>query len=150
MKRLTISVDADLADAFDELMHRRGYQSRSEAFRALLRSDVEKVQVAHEPQGPCVATLSYLCEHNGGQQTSRLRQMRQEQHELIIATTHVHADEGHRLEAIMLRGHVEEVRAFAESVMALPGVLNGTLNLVPVQGGDASNPGQHAAAPLLM
>ncbi|WP_020648792.1 ribbon-helix-helix protein, CopG family [Solimonas variicoloris] len=38
MERFTISLETKLADAFDELMARRGYRNRSEAVRGLLRS----------------------------------------------------------------------------------------------------------------
>ena len=40
MKRLTMSLDDDLADAFDALVRGRGYENRSEAFRDLLRADL--------------------------------------------------------------------------------------------------------------
>ena len=41
MKRLTISLDDELADAFEEIVRSRGYKSRSEAFRDVLRNDLE-------------------------------------------------------------------------------------------------------------
>jgi hypothetical protein len=37
MRRLTISVDDDLADAFDQLVERKGYLNGPEAFRDLVR-----------------------------------------------------------------------------------------------------------------
>ena len=36
MRRLTISVDDDLADTFDRLVKEKGYGNRSEAFRDLV------------------------------------------------------------------------------------------------------------------
>ena len=41
MRRITISVDDKLAEQFDELTARHGYQTRSEAFRDLLRGRLE-------------------------------------------------------------------------------------------------------------
>ncbi|HVO08260.1 MAG TPA: ribbon-helix-helix protein, CopG family, partial [Burkholderiaceae bacterium] len=35
-----MSLDDELADAFDDLVRRRGYENRSEAFRDLLRQDL--------------------------------------------------------------------------------------------------------------
>ncbi len=40
MRRLTISVDEDLADAFDVLVECKGYLNRSEAFRDLVRKEL--------------------------------------------------------------------------------------------------------------
>jgi CopG family transcriptional regulator, nickel-responsive regulator len=42
MRRLTISVDEALADTFDQLVSAKGYQNRSEAFRDLLRDELDK------------------------------------------------------------------------------------------------------------
>ena len=41
MRRITISVNDDLADEFDRLLVQRGYQNRSEAFRDLVRAEVD-------------------------------------------------------------------------------------------------------------
>ncbi len=38
MRRMTISMDDDLADLFDAFMKKKGYESRSEAIRDLLRA----------------------------------------------------------------------------------------------------------------
>jgi CopG family nickel-responsive transcriptional regulator len=46
MERITISVDEMLAKEFDALIKKRGYASRSEAMRDLLRREVEANHVA--------------------------------------------------------------------------------------------------------
>lgn len=40
MQRISITVDESLAQAFDELIAKRGYQNRSEAFRDLLKKEL--------------------------------------------------------------------------------------------------------------
>ena len=50
MKRLTISLDDELADAFEELVRSRGYKSRSEAFRDVLRNDLTSTLMRERPQ----------------------------------------------------------------------------------------------------
>ena len=42
MQRITITIDDDLLEAVDGLMARRGYASRSEAFRDLARDGSRK------------------------------------------------------------------------------------------------------------
>ena len=56
MKRLTMSLDDNLADAFEQLVMERGYENRSEAFRDLLRQDLREVRGREQPRGPCIAT----------------------------------------------------------------------------------------------
>jgi len=132
MKRLTMSLDDDLADAFERLVRERGYENRSEAFRDLLRRDLGEERQAELPDGPCIATLSYLYNHHQRQLAIRLTDMQHDHHELTIATTHAHLDHDHCIETVILRGRTDRVRAFAQSVIAQPGISHGSLHLVPV------------------
>ncbi len=45
----------------------------------------------------------------------------------------VHLDHENCLEVVMLRGPAEQVRAFADSIIAETGVRHGCLNLIPVE-----------------
>ena len=132
MKRLTMSLDEPLADAFDAWVHERGYENRSEAFRDLLRHDLGELRRAENPAGPCIATLSYLYNHHQRQLASRLTDMQHEHHELTISSTHAHLDHDHCIEIVILHGRTDQVQAFAQSVIAQPGVSHGHLHLVPV------------------
>jgi CopG family transcriptional regulator, nickel-responsive regulator len=132
MRRLTMSLDDDLADAFDRLVRERGYENRSEAFRDVLRHDLGEVRRRERPDGPCIATLSYLYDHHQRQLAARLTDMQHDHHELTIATTHAHLDHDLCIETVILRGRTDEVQAFAQAVIAQPGVSHGQLHLVPV------------------
>ena len=46
MRRLTISVDDDLADAFDRMVEQKGYLNRSEAFRDLVRKQLGEAEMS--------------------------------------------------------------------------------------------------------
>lgn len=132
MKRLTMSLDDGLAEAFDALVRSRGYQNRSEAFRDLLRQDLGNARLRDHPDEPCVATLSYVYNHHQRQLSLRLTDLQHEHHELTVSTTHAHLDHDHCIETVILRGKTAAVRAFAESVIAQPGVSHGSLHLVPM------------------
>ena len=47
MRRLTISIDDELADTFERFMQQKGYQNRSEALRDLLRGELGRDSVDH-------------------------------------------------------------------------------------------------------
>jgi CopG family nickel-responsive transcriptional regulator len=132
MKRLTMSLDDELADAFEALVRARGYENRSEAFRDLLRQDLGNVRLRDRPDEPCVATLSYVYNHHQRQLAMRLTDLQHDHHELTVSTTHVHLDHDHCIEAVILRGKTDAVRAFADSVISQPGVSHGSLHLVPM------------------
>ena len=44
MQRVTISLDDELAAAFDKLIARQGYENRSEAMRDLIRQRMREVE----------------------------------------------------------------------------------------------------------
>lgn len=132
MKRLTMSLDDDLADAFETRVRERGYENRSEAFRDLLRSDLGRARGTEYPDGPCIATLSYLYDHHQRQLALRLNEMQHEHHELTVASMHAHLSHELCIETVILRGSVKAVQAFAQSLIAQPGVHHGTLQLIPL------------------
>lgn len=131
MQRLTISLDDDLAAAFDELIRLRGYANRSEAVRDLLRRELGGEQLNKNEQGECVAVLSYVFDHHQRQLASRLTGMQHDHHELAIATLHAHISHEDCVETVILRGRAAQVRAFGESVIAETGVRHGQLQLIP-------------------
>ena len=51
-----MSLDDELAVAFEALVRTRGYENRSEAFRDLLRQDLGKVRLRDRLDEPCGAT----------------------------------------------------------------------------------------------
>jgi len=132
MRRLTMSLDDDLADAFEALVRERGYENRSEAFRDLLRHDLGEARRAEHPEGPCIATLSYLYNHHERRLALRLTDMQHAHHELTVSATHAHLSHALCIETVILRGRTDEVRAFAEAVIAQPGVHHGQLQLIPL------------------
>jgi len=131
MKRLTMSLDDDLADAFEAVVRARGYANRSEAFRDLLRHDLSGTRLRERPDEPCVATLSYIYNHHQRQLAARLTELQHAHHELTVSTMHAHLDHEHCIETVILRGRTRAVRAFAQSVITQPGVSHGHLHVVP-------------------
>lgn len=132
MKRLTMSLDDALADAFEAIVRDKGYANRSEAFRDLLRQDLGSKQLAAAPQGPCLATLSYVYNHHQRQLAARLNELQHEHHELTVSTMHAHLDHEHCIETVILRGNSAAVQRFADAMTTQPGVSHGNLHMIPV------------------
>lgn len=133
MRRLTISVDDDLADTFDQLVARKGYLNRSEAFRDLVRKALDEAELAPGRAQWCVATVSYVYDHHERQLSNRLTQIQHRHHNVALATLHVHLDHENCLETVVLKGRMGDVRATAEGMIAQTGVRHGSVHLVPVE-----------------
>jgi CopG family nickel-responsive transcriptional regulator len=133
MRRITISVEDSLAEQFDDLIERHGYQTRSEAFRDLVRSRLEAERKVTNEARYCVATVSYIYNHDERELASRLASVQHDHHDLCVSTMHVHLDHDNCLETLILRGTYKQVSVFANSLIAQSGVRHGNIHIVPVE-----------------
>jgi CopG family nickel-responsive transcriptional regulator len=133
MERFTISLDDKLAHDFDRWIADRGYATRSEAVRDLLRGEVERARQRDDAAAHCVACLSYVFNHHEHDLMERITALQHEHHDLTVSTLHAHLDHDHCLETSILRGPTAAVRRFAEALCAQRGVHHGKLNLISLE-----------------
>jgi len=133
MRRVTISVDDDLADTFDRLVREKGYGSRSEAFRDLVRGALDNAQVDAGTAKHCVGALSYVYNHHERQLASRLTGMQHDHHDLTVSTMHAHLDHDNCLETVILKGPTQAVIEFAQAIIAQSGVRHGQFRPIPIE-----------------
>jgi CopG family nickel-responsive transcriptional regulator len=141
MDRFTISLDETLAGAFDALIKERGYATRSEAVRDILRTHLQKNAEQRDVRGSCVANLSYVYNHHERELAERLTSIQHAHHDLTVSTMHAHLDHDQCMETVILKGPVKRVREFAEAIMAERGVRHGAVNLINVELGAAHTHG---------
>lgn len=133
MRRITISVNEELAQQFDDLIERNGYENRSEAFRDLLRARIEterKESSWNALHG--VATVSYIYNFHERDLAVRLATMRHDHHDLCVFATHVALDHDNCLETVILRGKYRDIDTFANALIAQAGVRHGHVHIVPL------------------
>lgn len=152
MERITISIEEDLLETLDALIARRGYATRSEAVRDLVRAAVapDQTPALHgttpDDVAPCLGTLSYVYDHARRELGRRLIETQHGRHDLTVATLHVHLDADSCLEVAILRGTAPELQTFADTVTTQRGVRYGGLHLIPAGAVAAGAP--EPAAPL--
>jgi CopG family nickel-responsive transcriptional regulator len=125
--RFGVAMDADLLGRFDEHLAKRGYATRSEALRDLVRAALAAAHVAGG--GMAAATLTVVYDHHVRELTERLTEMQHELGERVVSTLHVHLDHDHCLEVIVLRGPAEQLQSAADRILATKGVEHGKLVL---------------------
>jgi CopG family nickel-responsive transcriptional regulator len=141
VERVTITIDDDLLAAVDGFMARKGYTSRSEAFRDAMRHALDHEAASRD--GPCVAALSYVYDHATRHLADRLTNTYHEQHGLTVSSLHVHLDRGACLEVAVLKGSVGDVTAFADTLAAQRGVRHTSLHVIPVEAADTGHAHSH-------
>jgi CopG family nickel-responsive transcriptional regulator len=132
MQRVTMTIDDEQLASLDAFAERRGYTSRSEAIRDVLRDVNAREQAASDPELNCVATLTYIYEHETRELARRLTSAQHKDHDLSVSTLHVHVSHDDCLEVVVLKGPQARIRAFADAVIAQRGVRFGNLHVVPV------------------
>lgn len=125
--RFGVAMDNDLLDRFDALIARRGYATRSEALRDLVRGAL--VEAHLEADGPAVATLTLVYDHHVRELSERLTEMQHDLGEHVVSTLHVHLDHDHCMEVIVLRGPAALLQRAADGILATKGVQHGRLVL---------------------
>jgi CopG family transcriptional regulator, nickel-responsive regulator len=139
MQRVTITIDDDLVAEIDAYMTGRGYANRSEAIRDLARSGLSQSSLEVARDRDCVATLSYVYDHAARELPKRLTQDFHAHHGLAQATLHVHLDHDSCLEVTVLKGRSDEVKVFADHVIAERGVRHGQIAYMPADMGAPSH-----------
>ena len=125
--RFGVSLGRDLLGRFDTLIAERGYASRSEAFRDLIRGSL--VEEEWRKGGEVAGAITLVYDHHKKDLVNRLTDLQHDVHDLIISTQHIHLDHDHCLEIIAVRGRAAEVRQLADSLRSVKGVLQGTVNM---------------------
>lgn len=132
MQRITITIDEDLVRIVDELMERKGYESRSEAIRDLIRAQASSEKI-EDPKTPCIATLTHVFDHGTRELAQRVGEAHHARHNLIISSSQVYLDHDSCLGVSVLRGEAAQVRDFAQSLTTQRGVHHDYLHMIPVQ-----------------
>ncbi len=131
--RTGISLEQDLLDKFDQLIKQKGYGSRSEAIRDLVRDHFVEEDVASNKA--VVATLTLIYDHHQPNLSEQLVAAQHDYKGQVLATTHVHLDHHNCLEVIILKGRGGDAKKFADKLLSLKGVKHGKLVLTNTGGG---------------
>jgi CopG family nickel-responsive transcriptional regulator len=132
LSRIGVAIDADLLGQFDRLIGSRGYGSRSEAFRDLIR-DALITQAAESDETLVVGTITLVYDHHQRMLSDRLTAIQHAQHHAMLSTLHVHLDHDNCLEVIVVRGPAGQVRHVADALISMKGVTHGRLTLTSPQ-----------------
>jgi CopG family nickel-responsive transcriptional regulator len=146
LQRITITIDDDLLEAVDDLVRRRGHDSRSNALREIVRGHVSR-KAAEADDGPCIAALSCVYDHATRDLAARITDALHARHDLTVSSLHVHLDHASCLEVSVIRGPAAAVRRLAEEVTGQRGVRHANLHLVPVEEAAAEHDHGHGSPP---
>ena len=126
LERFGVSMEDELLARFDALLAERGYQSRSEAIRDLVRQELVTDQWA-DPNADVVGTVTIVYEHHEHELSNTLADLQHQYHNHILCSTHIHLDPHNCLEVVIVRGESEKVKYIANALINTRGVKHGQL-----------------------
>ena len=121
LERIGIAIGEDLLGEFDKLIARRGYTSRSEAVRDLIRKEMVD-EISGTPNAEVYGTVTLIYDHHTRLLPEKLTELQHQYHAAIMSSVHVHLDHDNCLEAILVRGKSTLVQKLANTLIATKGV----------------------------
>ena len=134
LTRISISLENNLLTAFDRSTTAKGYATRSEAIRDLIRDRLIREE-AQSAAGEQVAVVTLVYDHHARELASRLIDKQHHHHDLVVSSLHVHLGERHCLEVSVLRGASADVKHLGEELLATKGVLHGEITYTSGESG---------------
>lgn len=126
--RFGISLDNTLLERFDGLIRKKGYPSRSEAIRDLIRDSL----VTEEWETyttETVGTITLVYSHDVKELTDNLTDIQHDYHQAIVSAMHIHLDDHNCLEVIVVKGKAKDIKAIADRLIGTKGVKHGKLTV---------------------
>ena len=134
LMRFSVAMPEELLMRFDQLVARRGLaKNRSEVVRDLVRDALVEDECA-TPGVEVMGTLTIVFDHHASDVQEKLHNIQHDYFGNIVSTLHVHLDQHHCLEVVILRGETGLVQTIANLILGTKGVKNG--RLVPTTAGE--------------
>ena len=126
--RFGISLENPLLERFDDLIKKKGYASRSEAVRDLIRDSLVTEEWASF-NTETVGTITLVYSHDTRELTDNLTDLQHHYHNSIISSMHIHLDKHNCLEVIVVKGKAKDIKTIADRLIGTKGVKHGKLSV---------------------
>lgn len=124
--RFSISIPEELSKKLEGFLKKKGYRNRSEAFRDFIRASLVEEEWK-DSRGEVVGVLSIVYDHHMGALSEKITEIEHSYLGCVISSLHIHLDEDHCLEAIVLKGKKERVQKVSDEIISTKGVILGKL-----------------------
>ena len=126
LERIGVSLEDELLARFDRLIAEKGYASRSEAIRDLIRDAlVQRAWERSDDREERVAVVALVYDHDSSSLAQKLAHIQHHNHKAVVSTLHVHMDAHNCLEVLVLRGSARDVVEMGNGLASTKGVKYG-------------------------
>ena len=129
--RVGVTFPPGLLKELDEMLEEMGYESRSKAVQDSVRALVSEHKWLRKQKGKKVGVLVMLYDHEVKGLDEALIDAQHEHADVIYSSMHIHLSERECLEAIAVKGEVEEIKRLVQGLKTKRGVKQVKLSIVP-------------------
>ncbi len=126
VKRIAVSLPAELADEFEGAIRKKAYSNRSKAVADVFREHLSNLEW-QVGKGTVVGSITILYDHHIHGVTDKLTELQHDFGGTILSSLHVHLDHDNCLEVIVARGNGKRIEQLANALIATRGVRHGKL-----------------------
>ncbi len=126
--RFGVSIDSQLIKKFDALIQHKGYPTRSEAIRDMIRDMLVEDEWETGDQ-ETVGTITIVYNHHTRELDHALTDMQHKSFHQIVSALHVHLDAHNCLEVLVVKGKSQDIRTIADRLIGARGVKHGKLTM---------------------
>jgi CopG family nickel-responsive transcriptional regulator len=123
-----VSIESQLIKKFDALLARKGYATRSEAIRDMIRDTLVE-QEWESGKHETVGTITIVYNHHTRELEHALTDMQHKSFHQIVSTLHVHLDAHNCLEVLVVKGRSHDIQNIADRLIGTKGVKHGKLTM---------------------
>lgn len=128
LARFSVSLPADLLDELDDLVAKRKFPSRSHAIAGMAREQL--TDHAQELGTKSMAgTITLVYDYRKRNLQRQLADIQHQNFLMVVASMHVHLENHHYLEVLLVQGPARELRHLADTLASCKGVKQAKLQL---------------------
>lgn len=125
--RISITLPPSLLEKLDRMVEEAGYPNRSKAVQDALNAYISEHEWTAHQKGRKTGLITVLYDHTATGLEEALTETQHRHLNTIISTMHLHLTKHHCLEAIAVKGDMEEIIDLLNSLKSLKGVTHAKL-----------------------
>ncbi|GHT25876.1 putative nickel-responsive regulator [Planctomycetales bacterium] len=125
--RISISIEEDIIGKFDALAESRGFPTRSEAVKHLIKSAL--VQEEWKSGQVVAGVITVIYDHHKASLLQKIISVQHDNNGIVVCSQHAHLDHNNCMENIIVKGTVENVQKFHKELSIVKGMKHSTLSM---------------------
>lgn len=132
--RIGVSLEPELLKEFDASISKKGYVSRSEAIRDLVRDSLAESEWKNDDQY-MTGVIVMVYNHEVSSVGEKLNELQHDHLGNITTTIHIHLDHERCMEILIVEGPLGVLKDLASEITSIKGVMRGRLTMVSPKSG---------------